>query len=391
MNRAHEARQRMPSLHIEPWGPPTEQLPNGELRSGMGLCLSGGGYRAMLFHLGSLWRLNESGYLSRLECVSSVSGGSIAAGVLAHRWHRLNFDSAGVATNFADEIVVPLRKLARQRIDLPAILLGTLLPGSIGNRVARSYRHVFGDVSLQELPDRPRFVFNATSLQSGELVRLSKPYLWDWRVGAIQKPDLALALVVAASSAFPPFLSPVVLPVASDDFVPESGQDLAIDPFRKRVVVIDGGVYDNLGLDAVWQIYRHVLISDGGGRTQPQQRPSRRWAFQAYRTLSLIDRQVRSLRKRQVIAAYRDGAREGAYWGINTDISDYGLNDALPCPFEKTLALAAVPTRLTKLAEDVQERLVNWGFAVCDAALRRHIDSRLTMPVNFPYPGASVG
>ncbi len=30
---------------------------------GIGLCLSGGGYRAMLFHLGVLWRLAELGYL----------------------------------------------------------------------------------------------------------------------------------------------------------------------------------------------------------------------------------------------------------------------------------------------------------------------------------------
>ena len=53
---------------------------------GIALCLSGGGYRAMLFHLGALWRLNELGYLPRLDRVSSVSGGSITAGALAHGW-----------------------------------------------------------------------------------------------------------------------------------------------------------------------------------------------------------------------------------------------------------------------------------------------------------------
>ena len=47
----------------------------------MALCLSGGGYRAMLFHVGALWRLNELGLLPRLDRVSSVSGGSITAGV----------------------------------------------------------------------------------------------------------------------------------------------------------------------------------------------------------------------------------------------------------------------------------------------------------------------
>ena len=34
------------------------------------LALSGGGYRAMLFHVGALWRLNELGCLSTLKLVS---------------------------------------------------------------------------------------------------------------------------------------------------------------------------------------------------------------------------------------------------------------------------------------------------------------------------------
>jgi len=45
-----------------------------KLEEGIGLCLSGGGFRAMLFHLGSLIRLNELGLLTRLERIASVSG-----------------------------------------------------------------------------------------------------------------------------------------------------------------------------------------------------------------------------------------------------------------------------------------------------------------------------
>ena len=45
-----------------------------KLDPGMALCLSGGGYRAMLFHLGTLWRLNELGILSQIKRISSVSG-----------------------------------------------------------------------------------------------------------------------------------------------------------------------------------------------------------------------------------------------------------------------------------------------------------------------------
>src|SRR5438132_9832122 len=75
---------------------------------GIVLCLSGGGYRAMLFHLGALWRLNEIGYLSKLARVSSVSGGSLTAGVLGLKWTKLAFDANGLSPTFQNEVVQPI-------------------------------------------------------------------------------------------------------------------------------------------------------------------------------------------------------------------------------------------------------------------------------------------
>src|SRR5438477_11254264 len=90
---------------------------------GIALCLSGGGYRAMLFHLGALWRLNELAYLPKLSRISSVSGGSIVAGVLGHRWAGLAFVN-DVSTKFHEEIVVPIRAMANETIDVGDILKG---------------------------------------------------------------------------------------------------------------------------------------------------------------------------------------------------------------------------------------------------------------------------
>src|SRR5581483_8867572 len=72
----------------------TEHAPPAGPNPGIGLCLSGGGYRAMLFHLGTLWRLNEAGILPKLTRISSVSGGSITSGVLGAYWNQLAFDGA---------------------------------------------------------------------------------------------------------------------------------------------------------------------------------------------------------------------------------------------------------------------------------------------------------
>src|SRR4030081_3202453 len=198
---------------------------------GIALCLSGGGYRAMLFHLGALWRINEVGLLQRLPRISSVSPGSIVAGLLGLKWQALRFDGAGVAAGFDAEVVAPLRALASRTIDLPAIMLGVLLPAGASARIAAAYRrHVFGRATVQALPDSPRFVINATDLQSGVLWRFMKPYSRDYRVGEIPHSTVELARAVAASSAFPPFLSPARFTFPRAGVTRGSGQDLQYAP-----------------------------------------------------------------------------------------------------------------------------------------------------------------
>ena len=118
--------------------------------------------------------------------------------------------------------------------------------------------------------------------------------------------------------------------------------------------------------------------------------PKHDWARHSYRVLNLIDNQVRSLRKRQVIESFKNRSREGAYWGIRTNIADYHLADPLDCPFDRTMALAQTPTRLKRLEPVLQERLINWGYAVCDAALRKHVNPTLPRPADFVYPDARV-
>jgi NTE family protein len=361
---------------------------------GIALCLSGGGYRAMLFHLGALWRLNEAGYLKKLDRISSVSGGSITAGALALGWSKLEFDSDGVAQAFVKHVAGPLRAMAGKTIDVWSIIRGMLLPGTIAEKIADAYRrHLFGNATLQDIPDDPpRFVFNATNVQSGALWRFMKPYMRDWRVGEVKQPKLELAIAVAASSAFPPVLSPLKLHIPASDYShPSRGEDLHFAPYTTNVILTDGGIYDNLGLETAWKRYDTILVSDAGEKMEPQAEPKSDWARHGVRIVDIIDNQVRSLRKRQVIGSYEIGARKGAYWGIRTDVAKYSAPDSLPCPFDRTMALADIATRLRKLAPVVQERLINWGYAVCDAAMRRHVDPALPLPAGFPYSKSGVG
>jgi NTE family protein len=358
-----------------------------ESDSGTALCLSGGGYRAMIFHVGVLWRLNEAGYLTQLDRVSSVSGGSITAGVLGMNWSRLGFDANGVAQNFVDHVVKPIRRLAGETIDRGAVLAGAALPFlSVSDLVAKAYRkHLYGDATLQALPDKPRIVINATNLESSSLLRFSKPYLADYRVGRIHHPEIPLAVAVAASSAFPPVLSPSTLDLSDQTWTTDPGNTLTADGFRTSIRLTDGGVYDNLGLETAWKKCRTVLVSDGGGGPlQPQENPPADWARHTLRVLFILDSQVRSLRKRQVIDAYKSGARSGVYVGIHSHLPDYPLPDSITVNRAVAERLAATPTRLAAMSKQLQEELINWGYAVCDAGIRSHMISG-PAPQQLPY------
>lgn len=358
-------------------------------QEGVGLCLSGGGYRAMLFHVGSLWRLMETGKLFELTRVSSVSGGSITAAVLALAWNGL---ASGGMPAFQRDVVDPLRSLARVTIDARSILGGVLLPGSVAQYVANAYaRHLFAERTLQDLPDTPRFIINATNLETGSLFRFTKREIRDWRIGRIGTPTVRIADAVAASSAFPPLLSPFILDVDPADFDAPAPGELSDEAFRGEISLSDGGVYDNLGLQQVWGRCRTVLVSDGGGHIADDPSPPGDWARQSLRVLEVIDQQVRNLRMMQVVGSFRSGQRDGAFWSARTDIDDYGLPDALPCPREKTAKIAAIPTRLRRMDDAQQEQLINWGYAVADAGIRRYWESSIAAPPDFPYPATGLG
>ena len=124
--------------------PVTEQVNNSEthtaelaadfawdghkLEPGIGITLSGGGFRAMLFHAGALTRLNELALLTKANRISSVSGGSIAAGYLAAVWSRFKPNETGVFRDFSEIFVAPLLAFSRQNLDIRYTLEG-LLPG----------------------------------------------------------------------------------------------------------------------------------------------------------------------------------------------------------------------------------------------------------------------
>jgi NTE family protein len=342
-----------------------------KVEESIGLCLSGGGFRAMLYHVGVLVRLNELGFLARLQEIASVSGGSITAGVLARAWPTLRFDGSGVAMNLIEQVAQPIIRFATVDVDVRAVFTG-LLPGrTAADAVASAYDvHLFRGATLQDIPDSPRFTFMATNLQTGSGWRFAKAYAADYRVGRIDRPTLPLARVVTASSAFPPVLSPVRLNFAKDEVRHMPGADLHRPPFTETAVLTDGGVYDNLGLERVWRRCRTILVSNAGRNTPELGSPSGRWIGQLFRTLHLVQQQAENSRKRILFGMNNLGQRKVAYWGIDTPVSAYQLPDALPLADESAIAAATMRTRLNRFAPAEINLLLKAGYAGADASIR---------------------
>ena len=242
-------------------------LPEEALRQGTALCLSGGGFRAALFHLGALRRLNELGVLSRVDTISSVSGGSIVA---AHVMERVRpWPAPGSSfPNWESAVAQPFRDFTARDLRTGAVvrrIASRSRPGAAAEALAARYA-ALTNRTLPELPERPRFVFCATDMAFGVNWVFERTRMGDYRAGyKAPPPDWPVARAVAASSCFPPVFDPLPLGLAPRDL---TGGDVAPSAERDKLVrglrLTDGGVYDNMGLEPVWKDHAAVFVSDGG-------------------------------------------------------------------------------------------------------------------------------
>lgn len=266
----------------------------------VGLSLSGGGYRAAAFHLGTLRKLHQLGVLPRIDIISTISGGSITGACYCRHIAR-----GGDFKSFSDEMYQGLNKknvihrVLFSWIGLRMLLLAILLIGAgwflftpqgwiflliwvlvllillrwqfrilpFSRRIEQVYdRFFYGRDTLGSLPDRPLLVIGATNLQTGRPFTFSKNGMHDSSYDYLDDPihflpeKFPLSRAVMASSCVPFAFTPVSIdPVFFKD--PKDAQ-------RVHPVLVDGGVYDNQGIHKVMQQGRYeceiVITSDAG-------------------------------------------------------------------------------------------------------------------------------
>jgi hypothetical protein len=149
------------------------------------LWLSGDGYRAALFHLGALTRLNELGLLAQVGTVGAVSGGSIIAALLAT---RVPWPLYGAYRDWPERVAEPMRAIARRNARARAILRkpfpGTAAEAALEERYARELVRSLGGESRWG----PRFVFGASGLTLSGLAAGWEECV-EWEIGASAPPS----------------------------------------------------------------------------------------------------------------------------------------------------------------------------------------------------------
>lgn len=249
----------------------------------IGLALSGGGSRAIAFHLGCLRAMHDRGLLSQVKVISSVSGGSVVNGMYSYSDDDFDaFDARvcellrrGLARSILREAVLSRVLFSSIGTNLiagtSAVAAGLLSFGITGCRIVgvdgeaiskgRKKFHaplsrwtsvtsafeqalksrLFGETLIA---DKRRgdvqTVINACELRTGAAFRFGSGGSGCWRFGSLKENRVSLATAVAASAAYP-----ILLPAIdrSFDFVDNAGKE-----GRKRVIITDGGIFDNLGV-----------------------------------------------------------------------------------------------------------------------------------------------
>jgi NTE family protein len=359
-------------------------------RAGVALTLSGGGFRAALFHLGAVRRLAEVGALGQLATVTAVSGGSILAAHLATALHPWPTPGAPVP-DWEERVARPFRAFCARDLRTGAVLERLVpwnwaRPDPAVRALARAYRRLTR-LRLADLPERPRFVFCATDMAFGCNWEFRRDRMGDYQAGYAQpSPDWPVALAAAASSCFPPVFDPLVVGLRPEQL--RGGQ--ATGPERAGLVrglrLSDGGLYDNLGLEPVWKDHAALLVSDGGGVFDFA--ADRGLLGRLSRYIAVQGRQVSALRKRWLIAGFIDGDLRGAYWGIGSAAAHYapsapGYSEALV-----TEVVARVRTDLDAFSAAEACVLENHGYMLAEAALRRHVPDLAgpAPPAAAPHP-----
>ena len=311
--------------------------PNDEITN-IGLALSGGGIRATVFHLGVLARLATDDLLKNITCISSVSGGSLAIGLILAQ----NNNNWPNSKEYLESVVPRARRILTSVHTESRFVFWSFLPPW---RIFRRRAYVLAKIiekhwnvngCLQDLPETPEWFINATCYETGKNWRFSKNEMGDYKVNYVENPVFPISKAISASAAVPALIGPLDLNTRNYNWVRRSGSKMMPSKFEfEQVELWDGGVYDNLGTEALWKpddgLQKNItflIVSDASAHLAIERQDLVHMFRPITRALRLIDisiDQTRSMRARSLMSSMIKNESKGIIVQIgNTTKKIYG-------------------------------------------------------------------
>jgi len=386
----------------------------------IGLALSGGGARAMAFHLGCLRALNDRGILDRVKVISTVSGGSVIGAAWAYgqttfevfdekmtaalrrglQWdivREVFFSLEGVkiiATLLFSGVIslviaMSLFVLSRARrwLGVPSAgvegrlaMFSRLLPvwGSLTTAFeAALARTLFGERRVDKVAREGLVtVINACDLRTGTAFRFGSERSGGWRYGRIIGSAPTVAKAVAASAAFPILLPPLI---ETFEFEHKGGKH------KDTVSLTDGGIYDNLGVAVLepgrdheygfhFPVTHIISLNAGAGQLGGEERH--------YWWIGRVARSFNAVHRKSQDAVYQRLHK----YAVTGDIKAFGMvylgqqDERLPCPPSDLIRRDQVKdysTDFAPMSERNIELLTSRGEQMTQIIIDRYLASLL--------------
>jgi NTE family protein len=340
------------------------------------LALSGGGVRAMAFHIGVLRCLAEHRRLEQVKTVSTVSGGSLLVGLLYH-FNGLTWPSS--AQFIAS--VLPSLKATLCGKNLQASAIKQLLfpcnwryAISRANLIAVALREDYGITSrLSDLPATPEWSINGTTAETGKRFRFKRDTMGDYLLGYAEPGSFELATAMAVSAAFPGGIGPLYIKSAEYSWRKRPEWD-APEPDVVQLEfgglhLYDGGVYDNLGLEPFFDAGTgrskvgdaFLLVSDAGAPLKKGFSYMELNPFRLKRMADIMSDQARALRVRALMNYLRQGKNRGHYAYIGQHVGDSRES------VEQKEFAQNFPTTLRRLSNSEFDSIEGHGYGVTSA------------------------
>lgn len=368
----------------------------------IGLTLSGGGFRATVFHLGVLARLAQDHHLEDVTILSTVSGGSLCAGLVYaksdFRWPS--------SDHLIDTVIPQVHELlTTQDLQLGLFWRALLSPLKIFDSRAQFLSELLKKrwgvtTQLRDLPSRPRWMINATCYETTKNWRFEQFRMGDYIFGYSYDTTVSLSDAITASSGFPGLIGALPFDTRGykwfkyinpmDDTLMDpasitSKTTESIQPVFPNVHLWDGGVYDNFGLEGVvdplggWlHGIEFLIVSDAAGKASIKSYQPGSTALLRIIT-DIMMAQVHDLRSRTVMERIINHKDAGVFLQTGNScaqvLTQAGRAREIPdiCPQclndEQVTHAANAPTMIGQLAPDDFELLFRHGFEVADYTL----------------------